>query len=128
MTVLQELDTTPQVQCNYCGKKFCCGATRIGEHICGGGGVAACTCETEVSTTETEASIASFILCVWIHGSASFVCVFELERVGAAFLIRVLYALFRPQSEYVEYVLLGRSTVNSKKSLQLHYTPQLPSS
>ena len=58
MTVLQEHDTTPQVQvqCNYCGKKFCGGATRIGEHICGSGGVAACTCETEVSTTETEAS------------------------------------------------------------------------
>ena len=107
VTVLQEHDTTPQVQvqCNYGGKKFCGGATRIGEHICGSGGVVACTCETEVSTTETEASIASFVFCVWVHGSAGFVCVFELERVGAAFLIRVLYALLRPQSEYVEYVL-----------------------
>ena len=27
----KELTTTPEVQCNDCGKQFCGGATRIGE-------------------------------------------------------------------------------------------------
>ena len=32
--ILKEHDTSPQVECNFCGVKFCGGATRIKEHLC----------------------------------------------------------------------------------------------
>ena len=43
VTVLQDHATSPSVQCNHCDKKFCGGATRIREHITGGGVIEACT-------------------------------------------------------------------------------------
>jgi hypothetical protein len=47
VTVLVEHATSPSLQCLNCGAKFCGGATRICEHILGGGHIAACTCETD---------------------------------------------------------------------------------
>ena len=32
--ILNDHDTSPQVECNFCGVKFCGGATRIKEHLC----------------------------------------------------------------------------------------------
>ena len=47
VTVLQDHATSPSVQCNHCDKKFCGGATRIREHITGGGVIEACTSDTD---------------------------------------------------------------------------------
>ena len=41
VTVLQDHATSPSVQCKNCDKKFCGGATRIREHITGGGAIEA---------------------------------------------------------------------------------------
>ena len=32
--ILNDHDMSPQVECNFCGVKFCGGATRIKEHLC----------------------------------------------------------------------------------------------
>jgi predicted nucleic acid-binding Zn-ribbon protein len=39
--IVREHDTTPQVECTYCGHTFCGGATRIEEHL-----INKCTCES----------------------------------------------------------------------------------
>ena len=41
VTILAEHATSPSLQCNNCGKKFCGGATHIRDHIC-----ERCTCDT----------------------------------------------------------------------------------
>ena len=47
VTVLTEHATSPSVQCNNCGARFCGGATRIREHITGGGAITCCPCDTD---------------------------------------------------------------------------------
>ena len=37
----------PQLECVNCGAKLCGGATRVRDHITGGGALTACPCETD---------------------------------------------------------------------------------
>ena len=45
--VVTEHPTSPSLKCINCGATFCGGATRIREHITGGGNITACTCDTD---------------------------------------------------------------------------------
>eukprot|EP00966_Prymnesium_polylepis_P179143 4147792-Prymnesium_polylepis.1 len=47
VTVVTEDDKNPSVQCKFCNKKFCGGATRIRSHVLGTGGIEACSGESE---------------------------------------------------------------------------------